>query len=285
MLNFLQHGAGGSRPYLPGGLPSDRKLRLFACACARQVWHLLTDDQRVKVVFAEAEPWHQAALGGVHAEYLAADSLARFARTISQDRCLAYACGWLGAASSLEVAEQVPAWVQQAVPLPIQANLLRCVVGNPWRPAALPVSHREGCDAIPDAAERAYSHCNCGCPWLTPTVRALAQQAYVERPGQECTCVGSPGNRFGTYDCPACHGTGRIDDGSLDPLTLSALADALEEAGCDNEDVLRHLRGEEQVYEWREWKTGAEYKRTKWRPINGPHVRGCHAVDLMLGKG
>jgi hypothetical protein len=42
---------------------------------------------------------------------------------------------------------------------------------------------------------------------------------------------------------------------------LPVLADALEEAGCDQPDLLAHLRGP------------------------GPHVRGCWAVDLLLGKG
>jgi hypothetical protein len=41
---------------------------------------------------------------------------------------------------------------------------------------------------------------------------------------------------------------------------LPILTDALEDAGCDNADLLGHLRGP------------------------GPHVRGCWAVDLLLGK-
>jgi hypothetical protein len=41
---------------------------------------------------------------------------------------------------------------------------------------------------------------------------------------------------------------------------LPILADALEDAGCDSADVLEHLRGD------------------------GPHVRGCWVVDLLLGK-
>jgi hypothetical protein len=49
--------------------------------------------------------------------------------------------------------------------------------------------------------------------------------------------------------------------GTLDNGRLAVLADALEEAGCTSEDVLGHLRGP------------------------GPHVRGCWAVDLLLGKG
>jgi hypothetical protein len=41
---------------------------------------------------------------------------------------------------------------------------------------------------------------------------------------------------------------------------FAILADALKEAGCDNTDILTHLRGP------------------------GPHVRGCWAVDLPLAK-
>jgi hypothetical protein len=39
------------------------------------------------------------------------------------------------------------------------------------------------------------------------------------------------------------------------------LADALEEAGCGEDELLGHLRGP------------------------GPHARGCHVIDLLLGKG
>jgi hypothetical protein len=52
-----------------------------------------------------------------------------------------------------------------------------------------------------------------------------------------------------------------LPSGHLDPARLAVLADALEEAGCTDQAVLDHLRGA------------------------GPHVRGCWAVDLLLGKG
>ncbi len=48
------------------------------------------------------------------------------------------------------------------------------------------------------------------------------------------------------------------DDRAFDRLPI--LADALEEAGCDNKAILDHYRGP------------------------GPHVRGCWVVDLILGK-
>jgi hypothetical protein len=51
-----------------------------------------------------------------------------------------------------------------------------------------------------------------------------------------------------------------LPSGELEAARLAILADALEEAGCAAEDVLAHLRGP------------------------GPHVRGCAALDLMLGK-
>jgi hypothetical protein len=69
--------------------------------------------------------------------------------------------------------------------------------------------------------------------WRTPTVQSLATAAYEER------------------SLPA---------GTLDADRLAVLADALEEAGCDNDDILAHLRGP------------------------GPHVRGCWVVDLLLEK-
>lgn len=61
---------------------------------------------------------------------------------------------------------------------------------------------------------------------LTPTVVQLAQTIYNDR----------------TFD------------------RLPTLADALVQAGCDNDELLGHCRGP------------------------GPHVRGCWVVDLVLGK-
>jgi hypothetical protein len=67
--------------------------------------------------------------------------------------------------------------------------------------------------------------------WLTPTVTSLAQAIYDNR---------------------------QLPSGHFD--NMGVLADALEEAGCDNADLLNHCRSA------------------------GPHVRGCWPVDLLLGK-
>jgi hypothetical protein len=52
--------------------------------------------------------------------------------------------------------------------------------------------------------------------------------------------------------------TAAYEERAFDRLPI--LADALEEAGCDAAELLTHLRGP------------------------GPHVRGCWAVDLLLGR-
>jgi hypothetical protein len=63
--------------------------------------------------------------------------------------------------------------------------------------------------------------------WITSTVVSLAQQMYDTR--------------------------------DFSPLPI--LADALQDCGCDNPQILEHCRGP------------------------GPHVRGCFLIDLVLGKG
>jgi hypothetical protein len=51
-----------------------------------------------------------------------------------------------------------------------------------------------------------------------------------------------------------------LPEGYLDNARLAVLSDGLEEAGCSDADILGHLRSK------------------------GQHVRGCWALDLVLGK-
>jgi hypothetical protein len=48
--------------------------------------------------------------------------------------------------------------------------------------------------------------------------------------------------------------------GTLEPDRLAVLADALEDAGCQDDEIVGHLRGP------------------------GPHVRGCNVIDLLTGR-
>jgi hypothetical protein len=93
-----------------------------------------------------------------------------------------------------------------------QADLVRDIFGNPFRPVTISPAILAWNDAL---------------------VVRIAQAAYEER---------------------------HLPEGTLDNTRLLILADALEEAGCTDRNILGHLRGA------------------------GPHVRGCWAVDLCLGK-
>lgn len=247
-------------------------------------------------------------------------------------------------------------------PLPARAALLRDVVGNPFRPVTLewhvdPLSDERRLYRLVSRVmmNRPNPHPReewIEVDWLTPTVLSLARAADEERE-RKCPECGGNGlvkheddHGFFHTGCKKCggdgrmtwrdggrrgppvvepgrKGTGRIDDGTLDPARLAVLADALEEAGCDSEELLRHLRGEERcgnclerpgysrlyprdqlsgsgpVYgtcwecyprdDWNAFKLG--YRRgdpaaigSGWRKLSGPHVRGCWAVDLVLGK-
>jgi hypothetical protein len=58
-----------------------------------------------------------------------------------------------------------------------------------------------------------------------------------------------------------CYADRQLPAGMLNPELLAVLADSLEDAGCDDPELLGHLRGP------------------------GPHWRGCWVVDLLLTKG
>ena len=199
------------------GRASERKLRLFACACCRRIWHLLRRPSGREAVegterYADGcvaiSEW-EAVRGAAHETLLAhswtEDDSAHRAAVAAASANAWEAAVHAAAGISLAVMQDRASSAQEDA---AQANLLRCVFGNPFRPVALDPNRR------------------------TATVLSLAQAAYDER---------------------------QLPAGTLDPQRLSVLADALEETGADSA-LVAHLRGE------------------------GPHVRGCWAVDLALGR-
>jgi hypothetical protein len=153
------------------------------------------------------------------------------------------------------------------------------------------------------------------CPWLTPQALTLARAAYEERPGRACRrCNGFgylrddwfPGDE-GRVTCPDCGGARRAEDGALDPFRLALLADALEEAGCGHAETVEGLeRGidtlnfimsrctDDEAYRLYQANLDDHRRRLEVARMPhpllahlrspGPHVRGCWALDLILGK-
>jgi hypothetical protein len=217
------------------GRASDRKFRLFGCACCRRIWHLMPDE-RWKHAVQVVERW--------------ADGLASEADLVSARRDMARCPREVGGLSGIYESEdarvyahsavsalvvEVPQWRPHDGSRPnaacqaggacassaahalrlsdielgtqeerFQLRLLKDIFANPFRPSIL---------------DRAWL------AWNNGTIAKLAATIYDER-------------RF-----------------ELMPI----LADALEDAGCHDSEMLGHCRGM-------------------------PHVRGCWLIDLILGK-
>jgi uncharacterized protein (TIGR02996 family) len=208
---------------------SDRQLRLFACACCWSLRLFLQDERRRRPIevaerFADglatvaemeavaypvpvAVSWvseRDAFLAAVRAAHAAAFALAcqppgpldpSAASQMQPSLAFALVAQYAGSRRRMM-------WEFERA---AQTNLLRCIVGNPFRLVAV------------DPAWLG---------WNQGTVPKLALGIYHD----------------GAFEC------------------LPILADALEDAGCGDPQILEHCR----------------------RP--GPHVRGCWVVDLLLSK-
>jgi hypothetical protein len=212
------------------GRLTERKGRLFAVACCRSLWSLLTDGRSRRAVEVseryadglasraeleeanrlahehtwECDSWHSCVVANVAKE---TSSLEQRIDFVASDA--ARAKTWKDDPGTEEEARKNAMYVAE---LCQQAQLVREIFGNPLRlpPSVTPLLPR----------------------WNGGLIPRLAEAAYNER---------------------------LLPDGILDPARLAVLSDALDEAEADAE-LIRHLRSP------------------------GPHVRGCHAVDAILGK-
>jgi hypothetical protein len=204
------------------GWQSERKCRLFAVTCCRRIWYIMSDARSRSAVEA-AERY--------------ADGLTDLAQ-LGASRNLAYEAYDMVAYSNLPPAKallSLAACAAFAVTLHdprlapgwVSAMVLNVVsshqVSSPGPVEAEWAAH---CDLLRDIFGNPFRPLSLDPSWLTSSVVALAEGIYAER--------------------------------AFDRLPI--LADALQDAGCDNPEVLDHCR----------------------EP--GPHVRGCFVVDLLTGR-
>lgn len=213
---------------------SDRKLRLFACACCRSVWHLLTDERnREAVEVAERFADEPSAINAYQLDKATWNQPELQARSMTAWAYVLYFVPASECAAAVLHNQQVQG-VGNSV---AQADLLREIIGNPFRLWVIGMGKRcqpayESCAM--DKGHGGQHNANLRrfeAAWFTPTVLAIAERCYDVR----------------------------TQGGTLDAEGLAVLADALEDAGAEGE-ILTHLRGD------------------------GPHVRGCWVLDLLLGN-
>jgi hypothetical protein len=214
----------------------ERRLRLFACACCRRIWEIMSDKRsRAVVEGAEAHAeglisWEELTAVYRPAERAYYDAYHRIARR-AQD---AYDStpSLLGARTSAAEAACVCA-MRHSGTAAASHRLAACAVAHNWRAQPCPAERKAQAGLLRDVLGDGFVRRTFDPAWRSPDVIELAKAAYE--------CRKEPG-------------------GELELARLCVLADALEDARCEAV-ILAHLRS------------------------SGPHVRGCWAVDLALGKG
>ncbi|WP_020470577.1 hypothetical protein [Zavarzinella formosa] len=220
MLNFIR------------GKASDRKLRLFACGCCRVVWDWLVSPRSQEAVLASE----------AYADGLCSD-----------EDLHTYNFRAEGAVFAIDEKEQKYRWEQRGIDIGwlleedrVEDEEIVCANG-------MRISYHAARIAA-NAAEFATSSFN---EFLTH-----ANPEMLSEPITRCI-FGNPFHlvtidpAWLTFDVRMI-AAGSYEDRAFNRLPI--LADALQDAGCDNDDILSHLRDD------------------------GMHVRGCWALDLILGK-
>ena len=219
------------------GKASDRKLRLFAVACCRSVWQWLADGRsRNGVLAAECYADNQSTLATL--SEARADSLRAMedAAGDSESAVLGHT-KWHAATTVIFCTDLLCRWDSARGGSQEARQAESCHLFESVHPGVeVPFPEPDAADGSAHAALLREIFGNPFLPsppvppavlaWNDGTVRRLAEAIYDERAFER----------------------------------LPILADALLDAGCDNEDLIQHCRSP------------------------GPHVRGCWAVDLILGK-
>lgn len=219
---------------------SERKLRYFALACCGRIVDLIV-DRRAEVAIEFAEQFADVGVArkrGRPAIRKAADVLchewaqARWRTTDEKEKARCLIAG--NAAHAAKATLESSAWhsADWASGFSANARAWEWIIAH--KPGSLPdfdqaAKRTEQFEQVPlihDIFGNPFRPVSVDPSWLTSTVTNLAKGIYTDR--------------------------------AFDRLPI--LADALQDAGCDSDDILNHCRGP------------------------GPHVRGCWVVDLLTGR-
>jgi hypothetical protein len=199
---------------------TERKLRLFLCGCARTVWQYLTLEGTKRVV----------EVGELLADGLATEEAMSEAKEAipgefsdEETRTAWYAAAWIAVHTTDRFVN--PFAPERTAP-ENGCQVAEMVIDALTQPGVLPGDPSRYSLLIRCIFGNPFRPIAVDPAWRSGNVMAIAQSIYDER--------------------------------AFDRMPI--LADALEDAGCTNADVLNHCR----------------------QP--GEHVRGCWVVDLILGK-
>lgn len=213
---------------------SRRKYRLLGVACCRLIWPMLDPRSRHAVEVTE-----RYAEGTATGEELAAAAAA--ARLVVAERIAATGRPepeaqddpMVLAAQAADTLSATDEYMLESPRSPFQLCEPICeYIESAALWATLAAGHTaarspDQADLVRDIFAESFHPVTFLPEWRTSTAVALARQMYESR--------------------------------DFDAMPI--LADALQDAGCEDADVLDHCRGQ------------------------GPHVRGCWVVDLVLGRG
>jgi hypothetical protein len=205
------------------GNSTDRKGCFFEAACCRRIWHLLRDD-RTRAAIEALERYADDATLFLEMVELTdqVDAVCNChnSRTYKRFQEADWAVLW---------ATMQPREDDQSVPTHAASAMAYYCAKNPRSKAwntAWDVERLAQAALLREIIGNPFRPITINPSWLTSTVLALASGIYGEK--------------------------------AFDRMPI--LADALQDAGCDSEDILTHCR----------------------QP--GEHVRGCWCVDLLLNK-